>query len=313
MHVLTRSDNYDPARGALSSYLCGVARNFVRRQAARTWDALPEAPDDDADTLCPAAWIDSVTPADRLLQREDSERLRRAILRLPPHYRDALVLCALQDYSYAEAAAICGCELGTIRSRLARARALLAQALTGTEAGAETMATRLTMDGETENSLTQALAQLREDIARLDAPAELEARLRAAFAQRRRSREQVWQRPGAVLAMPIALAAAIVAVSWILRTPASSVDPIGRIGASMSSATQPERSELGTAFFPLVPLREIAQNVDTRVIAVSFPRTALASFGLPIDPARAAEPVNGEMLVASNGAPLAVRFITLTQ
>jgi RNA polymerase sigma-70 factor (ECF subfamily) len=129
MHLLTRADDYDPRRGSLSAYLCGVARNFVRRHATRRWDTLPEAPGEDDDALCPAAWIDPVTPADLLLQRQESESLHRAILRLPPHYRDVLVLCELQECSYAETAAICGCELGTVRSRLSRARTLLANEL----------------------------------------------------------------------------------------------------------------------------------------------------------------------------------------
>ena len=57
------------------------------------------------------------------------ERLRSAIAALPPHYRDVLVLVELAERSYAEAAAICGCELNTVRSRLFRARALVARAL----------------------------------------------------------------------------------------------------------------------------------------------------------------------------------------
>ena len=57
----------------------------------------------------------------------DLARLRAAIAALPPHYRDVLVLVELAERSYAEAAAICGCELNTVRSRLFRARALLAR------------------------------------------------------------------------------------------------------------------------------------------------------------------------------------------
>jgi len=55
------------------------------------------------------------------------DRLRAAIAALPPHYRDVLVLVELAERSYAEAAAICGCELNTVRSRLSRGRALLAR------------------------------------------------------------------------------------------------------------------------------------------------------------------------------------------
>ena len=60
-------------------------------------------------------------------RQRDLARLRAAIAALPPHYRDVLVLVELGERSYAEAAAICGCELNTVRSRLSRARALIAR------------------------------------------------------------------------------------------------------------------------------------------------------------------------------------------
>jgi DNA-directed RNA polymerase specialized sigma24 family protein len=53
--------------------------------------------------------------------------LRRAILSLPTHYREAIVLCDVHGLPYDEAAAIVGCPVGTIRSRLSRARRLLAE------------------------------------------------------------------------------------------------------------------------------------------------------------------------------------------
>ena len=62
-----------------------------------------------------------------LIARQDVDALRRAVAALPPHYRDVLVLVELAERSYAEAAAICGCELNTVRSRLSRGRALLAR------------------------------------------------------------------------------------------------------------------------------------------------------------------------------------------
>jgi RNA polymerase sigma-70 factor (ECF subfamily) len=126
VHLLTHPCDFDPARGRLPAYLCGIARNFVRRQLALpVHDPLPEDDDDDAGlTLA----VDDA-PLDRLLRAADLERLRRAIALLPPPYREALILVELHDCSYAEAAAQCGCALGTIRSRLARARALLAASL----------------------------------------------------------------------------------------------------------------------------------------------------------------------------------------
>ena len=51
--------------------------------------------------------------------------LRKALLALPEHYREVLVLCELEELDYARAAEALGCPIGTIRSRLHRGRALL--------------------------------------------------------------------------------------------------------------------------------------------------------------------------------------------
>jgi RNA polymerase sigma-70 factor (ECF subfamily) len=122
VHLLTQAVDFDPARGRLPAYLCGIARNFVRRlHALPAHDPLPE---DDAGVTTLASAAEG--PLERLLRERDLERLRCAIAQLPPPYREALILVELQECSYAEAAAQCGCALGTIRSRLSRARALLA-------------------------------------------------------------------------------------------------------------------------------------------------------------------------------------------
>ena len=55
--------------------------------------------------------------------------MRRAVAKIAPHYRDVLILCELSDLSYAEAAQVCGIDIGTVRSRLSRARAQLAERL----------------------------------------------------------------------------------------------------------------------------------------------------------------------------------------
>jgi RNA polymerase sigma-70 factor, ECF subfamily len=62
---------------------------------------------------------------DRLTRAETVAVVRMAIRSLPPAYREAVVLCELQDMSYEEAARIAECPVGTIRSRLHRAKALL--------------------------------------------------------------------------------------------------------------------------------------------------------------------------------------------
>jgi RNA polymerase sigma factor (sigma-70 family) len=55
----------------------------------------------------------------------DLTRLRRAILALPVHHREVIVLCELHELSYEQAAQVVGCPVGTIRSRLNRARRAL--------------------------------------------------------------------------------------------------------------------------------------------------------------------------------------------
>ena len=120
LHLLTHADGFDPTRGTLLPWLLGIARNFARRRTGAQQDDEP-LPDD----LEAPAGLDA--PEASSILRQDLEALRRAIAALPPHYRDVVVLVELAERSYAEAAAICGCELNTVRSRLFRGRALLAR------------------------------------------------------------------------------------------------------------------------------------------------------------------------------------------
>ena len=120
VHLLTRAGDFDPERGALLAWLLGIARNFVRRRGG--FDTARADDADEGDLPAPTPTPDAV-----LIAQQDIEALRRAVAALPPHYRDVLVLVELAERSYAEAAAICGCELNTVRSRLSRARALLAR------------------------------------------------------------------------------------------------------------------------------------------------------------------------------------------
>ena len=62
-----------------------------------------------------------------LERRQTLLQLRRAILSLPRRYREVIVLCDLQDVSYSDASTALGCAIGTVRSRLHRARHLLTQ------------------------------------------------------------------------------------------------------------------------------------------------------------------------------------------
>jgi RNA polymerase sigma-70 factor (ECF subfamily) len=59
-------------------------------------------------------------------------RVREAVLSLPADYREVVVLCDLQEMSYEEAGKVLDCAVGTVRSRLHRARALLMRKLRDT-------------------------------------------------------------------------------------------------------------------------------------------------------------------------------------
>ncbi|MGE0356183.1 MAG: RNA polymerase sigma factor [Burkholderiales bacterium] len=128
LHLMTRADQFDPGRGSVAAWLCGVARNLARRECAGREDAVD--PDDLADdTATPPPLVEASGPLERLLADETAEQVRLALAALAPHYRDVLVLCELSELTYAEAAQVCGIDIGTVRSRLSRARARLADTL----------------------------------------------------------------------------------------------------------------------------------------------------------------------------------------
>ena len=72
-----------------------------------------------------------------LTRREGIDALRRAVQALPRRYREVVVLCDLEEVDYADAAVALGCPIGTVRSRLHRARGLLLEKL---QPGAESPA-----------------------------------------------------------------------------------------------------------------------------------------------------------------------------
>jgi RNA polymerase sigma-70 factor, ECF subfamily len=123
--LMRDASRYDPARASLTTYLYGSARHHTRRRLLR--DRLFVTLDEHAADLCVPET--NATAADELIRQRDVQHLRRAIVRLPARYREVIVLCDLQDVSYADAAQALGCAIGTIRSRLHRARHLLADKL----------------------------------------------------------------------------------------------------------------------------------------------------------------------------------------
>ncbi len=130
MGLLTESLRFDPLRGQLQHFLFGVARNLILKHEQARGPALWLADDDDRDGEGDAGAGDcSAEPLARMLSNELAEAVRRALAQLAPHYRDALILYEMHDLSYQEIAGICQVDIGTVRSRLSRGRALLAKRL----------------------------------------------------------------------------------------------------------------------------------------------------------------------------------------
>jgi RNA polymerase sigma-70 factor (ECF subfamily) len=128
--LMTDAGRYEAARASVVAWLCGIARNHVRRRAERDRLLLPlddGEGNEDGDFGEPMS-VDADALGD-LTRAERVEAVREAVLRLPLRYRETVVLCDLQEMSYADAAAALGCAVGTVRSRLHRARALLATKL----------------------------------------------------------------------------------------------------------------------------------------------------------------------------------------
>lgn len=124
--LMRKAAEFDATRGRLSSWLYGIARNQVLRQLEARGDFVGLAGgEEDDESEVPPELVASLDPVESLTSRQRAEALREAILSLPPRYREVVVLCELHEMSYAEAAAVTGCAVGTIRSRLHRSRALL--------------------------------------------------------------------------------------------------------------------------------------------------------------------------------------------
>jgi len=120
--VLRGTGQYDPSRGPVGGYLFGIARHFVlKRMTSRQMVSFDEEWDESAISM----QRDRSTVLDTLTREETVAEVRLAIRSLPPAYREAIVLCELQEMSYEAAAGIAECPVGTIRSRLHRAKALL--------------------------------------------------------------------------------------------------------------------------------------------------------------------------------------------
>jgi RNA polymerase sigma-70 factor, ECF subfamily len=143
MALIRDPKRFDPTRGTLGGFLFGVARNFLRKRweqdrrlVALDGDAneIGERSPDGPRSLAGAPRNGfhangngqvGAASTDEFATRETISRVRNAVATLPENYREIVVLCDLEEMSYEEAASTLGCPVGTVRSRLHRARAIL--------------------------------------------------------------------------------------------------------------------------------------------------------------------------------------------
>ncbi len=132
--MLSNLHRFDANRAALSTYLLGIARKKILRLREKNLPCVPL--DEQGEDLAPIhAHSFAANPLQELTQTEGLEKLRHAVASLPAHYREVVILCDLEELSYQDAARVLDCPLGTVRSRLSRAHAVLLQRLSRPAAG----------------------------------------------------------------------------------------------------------------------------------------------------------------------------------
>jgi RNA polymerase sigma-70 factor (ECF subfamily) len=117
VQLMSANTRFDETRGSLEGWMYGVARNLIRVLRRKNAGAFSGEP---------VEQVFEHNILGGLIDRQNAAALHTAIRELPDGYREAVVLCDLEERNYEEAARLIGCPVGTVRSRLHRARALLA-------------------------------------------------------------------------------------------------------------------------------------------------------------------------------------------
>ena len=149
------------------------------------------------------------------------------------------------------------------------------------------------------NDLDRRFAALKVSAAAEVPPPATDRAIAAAVARAARATRNV-ERPDRWLAWPLALAASIAVLSIVVR----SLPPEAIVAEPLAAA-----HTTGDEFLPVVPIADIERAGDAMVVPARLPRTTLAQLGLPINPARAADAIDAELLVRRDGSVLAVRFV----
>jgi RNA polymerase sigma-70 factor, ECF subfamily len=127
IQLICKPGSYDASKGPLPAYLFGITRNLARTSLRSTQGdlALDDVAEAEMVLASDSELIDSLSSSEAL------DSLRRALLGLPELYREVVVLCDLEEMSYADAATVLECSPGTIASRLHRAHNILRAKLVG--------------------------------------------------------------------------------------------------------------------------------------------------------------------------------------
>src|ERR687890_2204125 len=119
LRAIANIDSFQPGTN-MSAWLFTILRNLFRSEYRKR---RREVEDTDG------SYAESLKSHPEQQSRVEFEEFREALAKLPPDQREALILVGASGFSYEEAAAICECAVGTIKSRVNRARIRLASLL----------------------------------------------------------------------------------------------------------------------------------------------------------------------------------------
>ncbi|HET9904898.1 MAG TPA: sigma-70 family RNA polymerase sigma factor [Xanthobacteraceae bacterium] len=119
LRALANIDSFQPGTN-MSAWLFTILRNLFRSEYRKR---RREVEDSDG------SYAESLKSQPEQSSRVEFEEFRTALAKLPPDQREALILVGASGFSYEEAAEICGCAVGTIKSRVNRARNRLSELL----------------------------------------------------------------------------------------------------------------------------------------------------------------------------------------
>jgi len=127
LRVYTRFDTYDPAR-KFSSWILSIASHYCIDQLRKRHETAVSMEEIEGER-----WIPGKLPGPELVTMESQREamIREFLDELPPHYRLIIVLRYWHEYSYREMAVITGSTESAVKSRLYRARRLLAEKFEG--------------------------------------------------------------------------------------------------------------------------------------------------------------------------------------